>query len=165
MTKTKGFTLIELLVVIAIIGILSSVVLASLNTARAKARDTQRLSDMHQLVIALSIYYNQNGTYPSTGSSVSWRSACPTYGGYVATTGANAWIPNIAPAFIPTVPFDPKPGPAGYQCYLYTSDGTNYMLLAYYSAETFTSGTNRWTRAIDPNPATLAFYTPGAANW
>ena len=55
-SKVKGFTLIELLVVIAIIGILSSVVLVSLNTARAKARDVKSLSDMHQMQIALEFY-------------------------------------------------------------------------------------------------------------
>ena len=47
--RNKGFTLIELLVVIAIIGILSSVVLASLNTARSKGRDARRLSDLKQI--------------------------------------------------------------------------------------------------------------------
>ncbi len=68
-TRSRGFTLIELLVVIAIIGILSSVVLASLNTARGKARDAKRLSDMHQIQIALELYYTKNGNYPASNNS------------------------------------------------------------------------------------------------
>ncbi|KKS27356.1 MAG: fimbrial protein pilin [Parcubacteria group bacterium GW2011_GWC1_42_11] len=64
--KSKGFTLIELLLVISIISLLSSIVLASLNSARAKARDAKRLSDMHQMQIALDMYLGQFGGYPGS---------------------------------------------------------------------------------------------------
>ena len=64
-TKRHGFTLIELLVVIAIIGILSSIVMTSLNGAREKARDSARLSDIRQIQVALELYHGQNGNeYP-----------------------------------------------------------------------------------------------------
>ncbi len=55
---TKGFTLIELLVVIAIIGILSSVVLVSLNTARNKGKDARVIASVNQMRTALESNYN-----------------------------------------------------------------------------------------------------------
>lgn len=60
--------MIELLVVIAIIGILSSVVLASLNSAREKARDSRRKSDLGQIRTALTLYYDKYGNWMQTGS-------------------------------------------------------------------------------------------------
>ncbi len=65
MQNKKGFTLIELLVVIAIIGLLASVVLVSLNSSRAKARDTKAISDFKQITTALGLYYDKYGKYPN----------------------------------------------------------------------------------------------------
>ncbi len=91
----KGFTLIELLVVIAIIGMLSSVVLASLNTARSKARDARRTSDINQIQKALDFYYDKNGAYPITGWRFSYNSSWD-------------WLETQLADFIPNLPVDPK---------------------------------------------------------
>lgn len=69
-TKQKGFTLIELLVVIAIISILSSVVLATLNDTRAKARDTQRIAELGSIRTALELYRNEFGRYPIGATTI-----------------------------------------------------------------------------------------------
>lgn len=65
---STGFTLIELLVVVAIIGLLSSIVLASLNSARAKGRDAKRMFDLHNIQVALEMYYDKYGTYQVAGT-------------------------------------------------------------------------------------------------
>lgn len=63
-SKILGFTLIELLVVISIIGLLASIILASLNTARAKARDARRMNDAQQITTAIQMYYDRKNSMP-----------------------------------------------------------------------------------------------------
>lgn len=85
---SKGFTLVELLTVIAIIGILSTIVMTSLLTARKKGRDVKRIADIKQIQLALEQYYNDNLKYPPNIYS----------GGY------------LNPAYMPVVPKDPLEG-------------------------------------------------------
>ncbi len=61
--QNKGFTLIELLVVVAIIGILASVVLASLNSARNKGKDAAIQSELSNSRGQAELYYSTNGSY------------------------------------------------------------------------------------------------------
>lgn len=64
--RGRGFTLVELLVVIAIIGILATLVLLQLGTARARARDTQRIAHVNQIRTAVEQYYEDyGGQYPA----------------------------------------------------------------------------------------------------
>ena len=98
----KGFTLIELLVVIAIIGILSSVVLASLSTARQKSRDAKRISDLGQIQLALELFFDANQSYPRTAHVAS---TATMEGGVIALTNAG---------FLPQTPVPPAGGSAKY---------------------------------------------------
>jgi type II secretion system protein G len=136
----KGFTLIELMVVISIISFLASVVMASLDSARAKSRDARRSSDIHQIQIALELYRSANGSYPSSvgcGGGVIGVNWCNS----VEPSSWTTFQSYLSP-YMSKVPIDPKPGVSGVDwgasqgAYSYFGGGTFYMLV--YSFETQT---------------------------
>src|SRR5690606_13406516 len=123
-----GFTLIELLVVIAIIGLLASVIMASLNSARVGARDAKRAADMRQVQLALEFYFDEEGYYPLIESE--YLSGLAVY---------------LAP-YIPTIPEDPLYGGTESD-YLYnTSDVYNGYTILRWDEES-----NDWCRITHGN--------------
>ena len=89
----RGFTLIELLVVIAIIGILSSVVLASLNTARAKGADAAVKSNLNNMRAQAEIVYDNIGNYSTVCADpnvVKAKAAAEAAGGAVGVCNNSA---------------------------------------------------------------------------
>lgn len=113
----SGFTLVELLVVISLIGVLTTLVVANLNSARERARDAQRKSDLRNIQTALRLYYNDVGVYPTSAS-----------GNIVACDGACTWgeeWENGGTVYMNTLPGDPLTD----QSYLYTYvDDENYTI-------------------------------------
>ncbi|OHA09369.1 MAG: hypothetical protein A3B37_02285 [Candidatus Sungbacteria bacterium RIFCSPLOWO2_01_FULL_59_16] len=168
----SGFTLIELLVVIAIIGLLASIVFASLNSARAKARDAKRRSDLNQLRTALELYYSNHGNYPIT---TTWYGVTSMHDStHVQLSGPLGWIPDLAPEGIPVLPRDPRDlgTDSGY---LYYSNSSDYKLVAFQTTESicpippsdgmYDPARNPGTAWGPKVPCTFAMYTPGAAGW
>lgn len=109
----KGFTLIELLVVISIIGLLATVVLVSLNSARAKARDARRLADMKTIITALEMYYSDYNEYPEENSSNgSWEHSYEDGGDFIDFLQDRGYINSV--------PIDPVNSTAmHYSYYVY----------------------------------------------
>jgi len=118
-----GFTLIELLVVIATISLLSSIVFASLNSTRAKARDAKRISDIKQLQLALELYHADTGTYPASSmGGFTWAlGSCDTGSNYFTNLA-----PLVSGGYISALPVDPinnRTTVTPRQCYWYGTYG------------------------------------------
>ena len=96
---SRGFTLIELLVVIAIIGILTSVVLASLNSARSKGGDASVKANLDGIRAQAELFYDTPKSYNTSGSAVT---TCPSVAS--ATAGSNLFTdPNVSSAIVNAV--------------------------------------------------------------
>jgi len=124
--ECKAFTLIELLVVIAIIGILAAITLVALSDARARARDSRRLSDIRQLQTALEMYYLDQNGYPPVDDNGPIGGQCLDKNGFEDSCAAGATT------YMAITPTNPKPqgdGDCPEQDYIYSSfGGTVYRI-------------------------------------
>lgn len=98
--KKKAFTLIEFLVVIALIGLISTFILVSLRSAKAKARDGKRLREIGQIAKALQLYWVDYTYYP--------ENTCPcTAGDWEASDKSPDEFMEYLTSYISEVPLDP----------------------------------------------------------
>ena len=93
MKYRRGFTLIELLVVIAIISILAAMLFPVFATARAKGRQVSCLSNLRQIGMAMTLYYQDyNGLYPASNWATSANPPVPPFD--VSTGGLFSYLNN-----------------------------------------------------------------------
>jgi len=134
------------------------VALTSLNAAKAKARDIKRLSEIEQLKNALEIYYSDHGSYPSTGSITTTLCDPGCVGVSTNATATANWIPNlVAEGYMTALPRDPRPKDEARptssatpgNCYMYASNGTQFILSAWATVESgpISTGNPYYSRA------------------
>lgn len=133
-----GFTLIELLVAISIVSLLSTIVMASIQTTRARAQTARRVGDVEQVELALELYRAENGEYPVVTN------------GDLPLTFAECWecgdnnfynddkLPGLID-YLKVRPSDPALPSGGRfsddSGYWYQSDGTDYKFVSFPPAD------------------------------
>lgn len=128
----RGFTIVELLIVIVIIGILTAVVIVAYNGIQDRARNAVRLSDIKTAERLLEVYFAQNGEYPKTTNNPqsNWKAAdVRTDNNCTNGSSQSDWIPGMT-----MLPQSDQSGGGvdGIKgCYLYVSDGSEYVVSAW----------------------------------
>ncbi|MFA5358974.1 MAG: type II secretion system protein [Patescibacteria group bacterium] len=117
MKNKKGFTLIELLVVIAIIGLLSTLAVVSLNSARVKSRDAKRVADVKQIQTALELFYSSRSSYPEADCDLGASGGCVC----LDDAGFGSSTCSTAPVYMGLIPG----GPSENEYYHYTGSDTS----------------------------------------
>lgn len=125
--QPSGFTIVELLIVIVVIGILAAITVVAYNGIQDRASDTRRQSDIRNVQMIVEKYAAENGNYPSTGSLSTVLSDDNCFAG----TSQVDWVPSVTEKLPQSVP-NPGKGRSGQGgCYLYSSDGTSYVISAW----------------------------------
>lgn len=147
-TKKRGFTLVELLITIGIIGILATVTAVSIGNARSKARDSKRLTEIKQIQNALTLYQNENQTFPnSDGNTLTlgndaneYALLCNTASGFQKTKQDCG----DAQVFIGVMPGDPL----GNDPYLYQYKSDSNNLNTYLMTFSLEAGTGNLAKGV-----------------
>jgi len=127
-SQSKGFTLIELLVVIAIIGLLSTLAVVALNSARQRSRDAKRVSDIRQIQTALELAFSETNNYPVGASTVLGSASADVLCNATGTAQFQADTSGCTTIYMGLVPSNPSPNGVDYS---YTADGSTgvYQIL------------------------------------
>lgn len=116
MRTRKAFTLIELLVVIAIIGLLATLAVIAVSSARLKARDARRISDIKQIQNALDLFATDKSGYPKQGdASASALEIGSAAAKRICEIGGFASVCTGGLTYMESVPANPIPGGADYE--------------------------------------------------
>lgn len=105
-SSQRGFSLLEVMVSISIIVMLASVLLASWSSAREKAQDSRRITELQQLKFALELYHNDHGHYPRESEGANGK------------IGEGAGVDTMLAPYLSAIPVDPA-GPNNPTYYYY----------------------------------------------
>lgn len=142
--RNKGFTLIELLVVIAIIGLLATIVLVSLNSARDKAKTVQTKANVRSFGTALEMYYDDYGTCP-----------CPLHC-YDGVCDPWSCLSAVLQPYLPAFPSQDQWG-LRWRYHCHPGGGTSLECTCFFS-----SGSNK---AVDVWPWTTCTFSGDDVGW
>lgn len=119
----KGFTLVELMVSISIIAIISSVGLTTYKNAQVLSHDSKRKSDLHQIQVALELYYNNHKSYPLVNGSPENCSniTCSINSDWQVSSDSTSWIDGLDP-YINQQPHEASPESPPLNVYFYKTN-------------------------------------------
>lgn len=134
--RNKAFTIVELIIVIVVIGILSAAIIVSYNGIQQRAFNVARLDDVDKVASVLALYAKEhNGTYPATtaNTTANWKSIDVRTDSHCFNGSAQTdWIPGTDSLPQSTPNTGSSSGVNGNPgCYLYASNGTDYVLSAW----------------------------------
>lgn len=166
--SSRGFTIVELLIIIVVIAILAIIIVVTYKGIQERARNSVRVNHITTIQRLVEAYNVQNGAYPETTNNpkANWRAADVQTDDNCTNGSSQAdWVPGI-PNLPQSNPIDGSGVDGIVGCYLYVSNGQEYVLSAWNMVATPQSSTlyRRLGFREFQTPSSTQFYTCNANN-